>query len=414
MRRVAVTGFGVVSPIGVGREAFWESLRDGRSGIDRITRFDCSTFSVQLAGEVKERLDLPETVEEMALEDPKVGFAFAACAEALQGAELDRLDHDTILHLGASLEIFHLARAICDGRPDFKAIAERCLVRGEGPLKVPLDTAASLICDGFGRPARTLTNCSACAASAQAIGHGFRSVRSGEHDVAVCGGFDSMINPLGVGGFQMLGALTTDNDRGSSACRPFDASRSGAVLGEGAAVLVLETLGKALAEGKDILAEVCGYGSTLDAYSLSAPDPDGDGAARSMRASLDDAGVAPGDISHINAHGTGTRLNDEVEAAAIRRVFDGCWEHVPVSSVKSVTGHLIAAAGAVEAGACLMTLVEGVVPPNPNLEKVGKGCDLDHVTGEAAPFDGEYLLTNSFGFGGQNATLVLRRYDGRN
>jgi 3-oxoacyl-[acyl-carrier-protein] synthase II len=223
-----------------------------------------------------------------------------------------------------------------------------------------------------------------------------------------------MINPLGVGGFQMLGALTVDNARGPRACRPFDAARRGTVLGEGAAIFVMEPLEKARAEGREILAEVCGYGSTLDAHSLSAPDPDGDGAARAMQAALDDAGIGPAAIGHINTHGTGTQLNDEVEAVAIRRVFAGTWERIPVAAVKAMTGHLIAAAGAVEAGACLLTLARGIVPPNPSLDKVGRGCELAHVTGKAAPFEGEYVLTNSFGFGGQNASLVLRRYDGGN
>jgi 3-oxoacyl-[acyl-carrier-protein] synthase II len=167
-----------------------------------------------------------------------------------------------------------------------------------------------------------------------------------------------------------------------------------------------------LAEGKEILAEVCGYGSTLDAHSLSAPDPEGDGAARAMQAALDDAGIAPDAIAHINAHGTGTALNDKVEAAAIRRVFDGLWDRIPVSATKAMTGHLIAAAGAVEVGACLLALVRNMMPPNPSLERVGQGCELNHVTGRAACFEGEYVLSNSFGFGGQNATLVLRRHNG--
>lgn len=412
MKRVAVTGFGVVSPIGVGRDAFWASLKAGRSGIARIGRFDCGTFEVQLAGEVKEDLALPEPVVEVAREDPKVGFAHAACAEALEQARINRLDSSTLLHLGTSLEIFDLEKGVCDGQPDFRAIAERCL-RGDGPrLQIPLDTATALIGELFGRPGRALTNCSACAAGAQGIGHGFRGVRSGEWEVAICGGFDSMINPLGVGGFQLLGALTTDNKRGAAACRPFDASRSGAVLGEGAAVFVLEPLDRALAEGKEIVAEICGYGSSLDAYSLSAPDPEGDGAARAMRAALQDAGLEADRIDHINTHGTGTRLNDEIEAAAIRRVFADTWERIPVSSTKSMTGHLIAAAGAIEVGACLLALVKGFVPPNPSLEKVGQGCELNHVTGQARPFEGEYALSNAFGFGGQNATLVLRKADG--
>lgn len=414
MRRVAVTGFGVASPIGVGRDAFWESLRAGRSGIGRITRFDCSTFDVQLAGEIAAELSYPQPVADVAREDPKVGFAWAACAEALDQAGVKRFDSSTLLHLGTSLEIFNMEKIVCDGKADFPTIVERCL-GGSGPhLQIPLDTATRLIEDAYGRPDRALTNCSACAAGAQGIGHGFHGVRSGEWDLAVCGGFDSMINPLGVGGFQLLGALTTDNERGASACRPFDASRSGAVLGEGAAVFVLEPLERARAEGKTILAEICGYGSTLDAYSLTAPDPDGDGAARSMTAALEDAGLEPGQIDHINTHGTGTHLNDEVEAAAIRRVFDGVWERIPVSSTKSMTGHLIAAAGAIEAGACLLPLLHGYVPPNPSLQRVGAGCKLNHVTGEAAGFDGEYALSNSFGFGGQNATLILRKNDGPN
>jgi 3-oxoacyl-[acyl-carrier-protein] synthase II len=411
MRRVGVTGFGVVSPLGIGRDAFWRSLREGRIGIDRIRRFDAGTFEVQLAGEVNEPLALPEASARAAENDPKVGFAFAACAEALSCSGMGALPPGAVLHLGVSLEYFDLARAVCDGTPDFRRVAERSLAGDGPPIKMPLDTAAGIICRTFGRPARSLTNCSACAAGAQAIGHGFRIVRAGDCDAAVCGGFDSMINPLGIGGFQLLGALTTDTELGARACRPFDASRSGTVLGEGAAVFVLEPVEKARAEGKRILAEICGYGSTLDAHSLSAPDPEGDGAARAMRAALDDAGVVPEDIGHINAHGTGTRLNDEVEAAAVRRVFDGCWEHIPVSSIKSMTGHLIAAAGAVEAGACLMALAESVMPPNPTLQAVGQGCELNHVGAEAEPFDGEFVLSNSFGFGGQNAVLVMRKSD---
>lgn len=413
MRRVAVTGFGVVSPIGVGRRAFWDSLRRGASGIGRITRFDCDTFDVRLAGEVKEKLDLPEEVSRVAADDPKVGFAFAACAEALAGAGVERLGAGALLHLGASLEIFLPEKALHAGRLDLRSVVRRSLDgRPDTSFKVPLDTASRLVCGAWGRPSMVLTNCSACAASAQAIGHGFRSIRSGATDLAVCGGFDSMVNPLGVGGFQMLGALTDDNDRGPAACRPFDAARRGTVLGEGAAVLVLEPRDRALAEGKAVLAEVSGFGSTLDAHGLSAPDPEGDGAARAMVGALEDAGLRPADVSHVSSHGTGTRLNDEVEAAAIRRVFDGCWERIPVSSVKSVTGHLVAAAGALEAGACLMTLVEGVVPHNPSLETVGQGCELNHVVGAPGRFEGDYALTNSFGFGGQNAALVLRRHDG--
>jgi 3-oxoacyl-[acyl-carrier-protein] synthase II len=315
-----------------------------------------------------------------------------------------------LLHMGTSVEVFNLEKLVYDGKVDITKAAGAAFSENRCLFKMPLDTAERLITQALGTPKRSLTNVSACAASAQAIGHGFRAIRSGGFDIALCGGFDSMINPLGVGGFQLLGALTADNDRGQFACRPFDAARAGTVLGEGAAFIVMEALEKAKSEGKRILGEIRGYGSTLDAYSLSAPDPEGDGASRSMAAALEDASIAPQAISHINTHGTGTRLNDEIEARSIRRVFEGCWEKIPVSSTKSITGHLIGAAGAVEVGACLLALVDGILPLNPCLEKVGQGCELNHVVASGEKLKGEYVLTNSFGFGGQNATLILRKY----
>jgi 3-oxoacyl-[acyl-carrier-protein] synthase II len=410
MSRVAITGFGVVSPIGVGRETFWNSLSQGVSGISQITRFGASTFEVQLAGEVKERLVLPEPVAAVANDDLKVGFAYAACVDALLQAKVESFADSVLLHLGTSLETFDLNKLLYQGKPDFKAVARRIFEGKLLPLQIPLDTAASLIVEEYGQPARVMTNCSACAAGAQAIGHGFQAIRSERFELAVCGGFDSMINPLGIGGFQLLGALTTDNERGPYACRPFDSTRRGTVLGEGAAMYVLEPLEKAKSQGKEILAEICGYGSTLDAYNLSAPDPEGDGATRAMTAALSDADISASQLHHINAHGTGTHLNDEVEARAIRHVCAETWKAIPVSSTKSMTGHLIAAAGAIEVGACLLPFVRGVMPPNPSLDRVGQGCELNHVTAVGTAFDGEYVLTNSFGFGGQNAVLVLRKY----
>ena len=412
MRRVAITGFGVVSPIGSDKRTFWDSLRNGRSGIDRITRFDCSTFAVQLAGEVKDDPPLPQEVAEVYSYEPKVGFAFAAFTEAMNDAGIKCLGSDSLIHLGTSIQNFDMGNLVNDGKIDLKNTLHLSTRGGRYSIQIPLDLATRLICDAYGQPGQSLTNCSACAASLQAIGHGFNCLRTGRYDLAVCGGFDSLITPVLVGGFQLLGALTTENKYGACASRPFDAARSGAVLGEGAAVVVMEPLERALAEGKSILAEVCGYGSTLDAYGLSAPDPEGDGAVRAMTSALDDAGIGPERIEHINTHGTGTRLNDQIEALAIRKVFDGYWQKIPVSSTKSMTGHLIGATGSLEVGACLMTLIEGVMPPNPSLEKVGQGCELNHIVGDAKEFNGEYVLSNSFGFGGQNATLVLRRYNG--
>ncbi len=412
MRRVAVTGFGVVAPNGIGRDQFWNALSRGESGIRRISHFDCSTFQVQLAGEVKTPLSLPHDLQQTFLDDPKVGFGFAACAEALADAGIEKLDARCLLHLGVSLENFHLEKIVGGGCSDITSAVNRQMQPEEIQFQSPLDTGARTIERHYGRAGYTLTNCSACAAGAQAIGHAFCSIRSSRFETAVCGGFDSMINPLGIGGFQMLGALTTDNDRGTSACRPFDASRSGTVLGEGAAILVLEPLEKARALGKRIYAEIAGYGSSMDAYGLSAPDPKGDGAVRAMKSALDDAGLTAEQIGHINTHGTGTGLNDEIEAAAIRSLFADSWQRIPVSATKSITGHLVAAAGAVEAGACLFALTRNLLPHNPWLEKPGIGCELNHVTSPGTPFQGEFALSNSFGFGGQNAALVFRRHDG--
>jgi 3-oxoacyl-[acyl-carrier-protein] synthase II len=412
MRRVAVTGFGVVAPNGIGRDQFWNALYQGKSGISSISHFDCSTFQVQLAGEVKEPLSLPPDLQQISSDDPKVGYGFSACAEALADAGIEKLDARCLLHLGVSLENFHLEKIAFGGCIDFSAAVNRQMESFEIPFQSPLDTGARAIESHYGRAGYTLTNCSACAASAQAIGHAFRSIRSGRFETAVCGGFDSMINPLGIGGFQLLGALTTDNDRGTSACRPFDASRTGTVLGEGAAILILEPLEKARALGKRIYAEIAGYGSSMDAYGLSAPDPQGDGAIQAMKSALNDAGVAAEQIGHINTHGTGTGLNDEIEAAAIRALFADSWQRIPVAATKSITGHLVAAAGAIEAGACLFALTRGTLPHNPWLENIGAGCELHHVTSRGTAFQGEFALSNSFGFGGQNAALIFRRHDG--
>ncbi|MBM4062904.1 MAG: beta-ketoacyl-[acyl-carrier-protein] synthase family protein [Planctomycetes bacterium] len=412
MRRVAVTGLGVVAPNGVGVPAFWRALRAGESGIGRIASFDAGGFEVQLAGEVEQQLSLEPEERELARGDRKVGFALAACREALAQAGVAALSPASLLHLGTSLEVFDLGNLVAHGRVDFPAAVRRALAPGGRALQHPLDAAVRRLVQVLGRPGRALTNCSACTAGAQAIGHAFREVRAGRCDLALCGGFDSMVNPLGVGGFQLLGALSTDNARGPTACRPFDAARRGTVLGEGAAAVVLEPLEHALARGMPVLGEVVGYGSTLDAHGLSAPDPQGAGAVRAMRAALDDAGVAPARICHANAHGTGTLLNDEIEARAIREVFAATWPQLPVSATKSTTGHLIGAAGAVEFAACLLALAAGEAPPNPSLDKVGAGCELCHVVGGPARLDGEFALTNSFGFGGQNAAIVLRRAHG--
>jgi len=411
MRRVAITGVGVVSPIGVGSDAFWTALAGGTKGVGPISRFDASTFDVRLAGEVKERLELPGDVASLAQGDSKIAFAYAACAEALGVAHEAAIDESTLLHVGTGLETFDLAKLVSSGTTDFHATVVRSLGENESPLQYPLDTTARLFARKFGRPGLSLTNCSACVASTQAIGHAFHAVRSGRFERAICGGFDSMINPLGVGGFQLLGALTTDNARGATACRPFDSGRCGTVLGEGAAMFVIEPLDRARAEGKTVFAELAGFGSTMDAYKVTAPAPDGSGILRAMQTACKDAGISPSAIEHINAHGTGTLLNDAIEAKAIRSLAPDTWQNIPVSATKSMTGHLIGACGAIELAACLLPFVRKTLPPNPCLDEVVVDCELRHVTDCGMPFEGEYILKISVGFGGQNASLVLRRID---
>ena len=407
-RRVVITGLGVVSPIGTGADAFFGALGQGRDGIGPIRRFDASGLEVHYAGEVKETLSLANEREQaLAERDPKVGFALIAAAEALRMAGIETFSPDDCIHIGASLETFFFKEFSVPppaGQEDF---FQRLVTH---PWRLPLDAALRAIQARYGRAGQAVTNCSACAVGLQTIGQAFRAVRSGRCSAALAGGFDSMINPLGVGGFQLLGAPAVGEPApGKAFCRPFDAARSGLVLGEGAGFVVLEERERALSLGKTPYAEVRGYGASLDAHGLSAPDPDGDGAARAMLAALRDAELPPQAVDHINAHGTGTRLNDPVEAAAIRRVFAGTWPKVPVTAVKSMLGHSIAAAGSLEVIACIYTLRHGIIPPNIGLDAVGAGCELMHVGRQALPWEAGCVLTNSFGFGGQNAALVLTR-----
>jgi 3-oxoacyl-(acyl-carrier-protein) synthase len=404
MRRVAITGVGVVSALGDGLEAHLDAFAAGRGGIGPITRFAADGWPVQLAAEAPLRPLSDPVAESLAQRDPKIGFAWRAADEACARAGRERLPADALVHLGTSLEVFDLQQLVTGDRIDLPACIRRCLAPGAPPLQLPLDTATTLIARTRGPCGDRLTNASACAAGTQAIGHAFQAVRAGRCPLALCGGFDSLVNPFGIGGMYLLGALSTDRT-----CRPFDATRAGTVIGEGAAIVVLEDLAVARAAGRPLLAEIRGYGSSLDAHSPSAPDADGDGACRAMRAALADAGLPPAAIGHVNTHGTGTYLNDEVEARALRTVLGETWPRVPVSAVKGLTGHCIGAGGPIELVAALLPLLRGVLPPNPGLAKVGSGCELDHVTVPGRPFAGGWILKNSLGFGGQNACLVLGR-----
>jgi 3-oxoacyl-[acyl-carrier-protein] synthase II len=415
MNRVVITGIGVVSPVGTGREAFWANLVAGRSGIGPITLFDASTFPVRIGGEVRD-FDSTATVARFPkaaeVRDRKVLLALAAAEEAIADS---RLTEDTLwnalLCMGVGLE------AICleDLTPLANVSEQQWTIAGnlaadDGHyLQTPLDRTATILGNRYGLLAGRFTNCSACAAGTQVVGEVWQMLRRGEAEVALAGAADSMLNPLGLGGFSLLRVLSAENDSPLSACRPFDLTRQGTVLGEGAAFLTLETSEHAAARGAKVYAEVIGYGSSMDAFAVSDPDPTGRGAVESMRKAMRSAGLGPEEIDCVSAHGTGTPKNDIVETAAIKEALGRRAYEIPVHSVKSMTGHMIAASGAVEAAAAALTLARGAVPPTINLRKPDPQCDLDYVPGVARPFSGETVLSNSFGFGGQNATIVLKK-----
>jgi len=418
MNRVVVTGIGVVSPVGNGRETFWRNLTAGTSGLGPITLFDASAFPVRIGGEVKglDLADLGRRFPEAARErDRKVWLGLAAAEEALADAGFTNGDlRQAARHVGVGLEVFFLedVTSAATEADMGRALARSILLdAGREPLQTPLDRLGQVLGDHYGIFGGRYTNCSACAAGAQVIGEALRDLQDGNCAVALAGAADSMLNPLGVGGFSLLRVLSTENDRPQTACRPFDASREGTVLGEGGAFLVLETLDHARARGAAIYAEVLGYGASMDAFRVSDPEPSGRGAVLAMTKALADAGLRPEDVDCVNAHGTGTPKNDAVETAAIKEVLGDRARRIPVHAVKSMTGHMIAASGAVEAAAAVLTLRTGTVPPTINLRTPDPECDLDYVADGPRPFDGRTVLANSFGFGGQNAALLFGRYE---
>lgn len=410
--RIVITGIGVCSPAGGDAGEFWRNLLAGRSGIGPVTLFDASTMAVRIGGEAKgldtDRFarEFPEAVHEV---DRKIRLGLTAVDQAVRDAALAADDLRTAwAFAGVSLESFPLeqAGAVAEADDLIRSLAGKS---GVG-LQTPLDRLVRIMGTHYGFGGGRVTNCSACAAGAQAVGEAFRRLRAGQGDVAVTGAADSVLNPLGLGGFGLLRILSTENDRPQQACRPFDATRQGTVLGEGASFLVMETLHHARRRGARIYAEVLGYGSSLDAFRATDPEPGGKGAVLSMRRALADAGLQPEDVDGVNAHGTGTPKNDIAETHALKVVLGERALAVPVTANKSMTGHLIAASGALEASASAMTLHTGWMPPTINLEHPDPQCDLDVVTGDRRAFDGRVVLSNSFGFGGQNATLVFGRY----
>lgn len=410
-RRVVVTGMGVVSPIGIGLDAFWSGLVEGRSGIGPITRFDASGLDCRIAGEVHDFE--PERYmdrKEARRADRFAQFALAASLMAVQDAGLEGN-----LPLGSRAGV--VIGSGIGGMDTWEASHRTLLEKGPGrvsPFTVPMmipNMAAGLVSIRFGAEGPNRCTVSACASGADAIGDAFRIIQRGDADLALAGGTEAAITPFSIAAFAAAKSLSTRNDDPPRASRPFDRDRDGFVMGEGAGILVLEALEHARARGARIYAEIVGYGATADAFHITQPAPEGRGAAKAMQAALDDAGLAPEAVDYINAHGTSTEYNDWYETVAIKQVFGEHARRLAISSTKSMTGHLLGAAGGVEAIACVLAIDRGVIPPTINLETPDPRCDLDYVPNQARRQKVDVAVSNSFGFGGHNAVLVFKRYE---
>ena len=412
-RRVVVTGIGVVSPVGTGVQKFWENLTKGVSGVDRIKSFDPDEYnlSVKIAAEVKdfkpeEFMDRKEAKKASRF----IQFAIAAAKEALEDSGLLQSDYDP----------YRVGVIIGTGIGGLKDIEDQTLILKEkgarrvSPFFIPYgisNMASGLIAIRWGFKGPNYSVVSACATGNHSIGDAFRLIQKGDIDVAVAGGTEAAITPLGVAGFAAMKALSTRNDEPQKASRPFDRDRDGFVMGEGAGILILEEYERAKARGAKIYAELVGYGATDDAYHITSPHECGEGAYECMKLALEDAGIKPEEVDYINAHGTSTPLNDKTETLAIKQLFGKHAYELKISSNKSMIGHLLGAAAAVEAVATLKTIETGVIPPTINLENPDPECDLDYVPNKAIEYPVKVAMSNAFGFGGTNATLVFKKLE---
>ncbi len=425
MRRIVVTGMGMVTPLGRDKEASWTALQEGRSGVGPISLFDAESFPTRIAAEARsfKLSDYIENAERWAEYCRNTQFAIAAARMAIDdsGLEsmtgLDRSRFGVYLGSGEGQQDFPrfvdlVQKSNKQGKVD-TAIFTRLGLRSLHPIKEAEQepgTPAGHLASLFGARGPNANCLTACAASSQSIGEAFEILRRGDADVMLSGGTHSMIHPFGVTGFNLLTALSTRNDEPTRASRPFDRDRDGFILGEGAGMLVLEELEHAKSRGAKIYGEIAGYGSTADAFRITDSHDEGRGAIACMREALNDAQVNPEDVDYINAHGTSTAVNDSIETLAIKRTFGEAAYNVPISSTKSMMGHLIAAAGSVEAIVCLLTIRDGIVPPTINLDNPGPDCDLDYIPHVARRKNVDVALSNSFGFGGQNIALIIRRF----
>ena len=409
MRRVVVTGMGAITPIGNSVDEFWQGIKAGKVGIDEITKFDTTDYSVKLAAEVKDFV-AKERMEFKAAKrmSPFSQYAVCAAKEALEQSGLD-LTKDDPYKVGVSVG------SGIGGMKDMEEENKKLLERGPGrikPLLVPMmitNMAAGNVAIAFGAKGKCINVVTACATGTHSIGEAYRSIQCGEADVMIAGGTESSITPLGVAGFTSLTALTKTTDK-TQASIPFDKKRSGFVMGEGAGIVVLEELEHALDRGANILAEVVGYGATCDAYHITSPAEDGSGAAKAMELAIKEAGAKPEDVDYINAHGTSTHHNDLFETRAIKLALKEAAKNVKVNSTKSMIGHLLGAAGGVEFITCVKSINEGYIHETVGLTEPDEELDLDYVMEQGVETNVDFALSNSLGFGGHNATLAVRKY----
>ncbi len=409
-KRVVVTGLGAITPIGIGTSEYWNALKEGKSGIDNITKFDASEFRTKIGGEVK-NFDPVDYIDKKDAKrmDRFTQFAVAATGMALDDATLDISKEDSE----------RVGVVMGTGVGGIETLEKQFHVfydRGPGrvsPFFIPMmisNMAAGQIAIMYGVKGINETTVSACASGTNAIGAAYRFIQNGEADMIITGGAEAAITPMSFAGFCSMKAMSTKNEVPSEASRPFDAQRDGFIMGEGSGILILEELSHALKRGARIYAELVGYGLTADAYHITAPAPDGEGAARAMHNAINDAGISPDDVQYINAHGTSTELNDKYETMAIKTVFKDHAYKLAVSSTKSMTGHLLGGAGGIESIATVLSIYNDFATPTINLKTPDPDCDLDYVPNTGRKLDINYALKNTFGFGGQNATLAFKKY----
>lgn len=411
-RRVVITGLGAVTPVGVGTQNFWEAICAGKSGIGPITRFDAQNYPSRIAGEVKgfqaEDYIPKKEIKKM---DPFIHYAVAASTMVMEDAGFT-ISKEEAHRFGA------LIGAGIGGLSTIEKYHEKVL-KYNGPKKITpffipmliINLASGQVAIRHGLRGPNSSVVTACATSTNAIGDAFKIIQRGDADGMITGGTEAVITPMGVGGFCAMRALSCRNNEPSIASRPFDKGRDGFVMGEGAGLILLEEMNHALKRGAKIYAEIVGYGMSCDAYHISAPDPKGEGAFMCIETALKDAGVDSTEVQYINAHGTSTQLNDRVETEALKKLFGPHSRKLLISSIKSMTGHLLGAAGGVEAVATALTIFHGIVPPTINYETQDPYCDLNYVPNQSQKMDTRVALSNSFGFGGTNASLVFKKFE---